>query len=249
MIVGTAQGCETPMQLHCGDCLEVLSTIPDNTVQAFFCDLPYGQIECRWDCEIDLDKFWKQAKRVGKADCAFAFTATFKFALKLVQSNPAMFRYECIIQKPNVSNPMLSTYRHMPQHELLLVFFDKRPPWRRDAHHTRPVTTYRRKREVPGSCFGKPENTQSESKYEPRLPTTLLKSNYVCTRHTVHPTRKCPDMITDLLKYWCKAGDTVVDPTMGSGSTGEACHRLGLHFIGIEKDQQTFSGAQKRLSG
>ena len=188
------------MQFVHGDCLEVLKTLPASSAAAFFCDLPYGETGAEWDRPINMDAFWQEAIRVGKPNCVFAFTATFRFAVKLYESNPAMFRYDCVIEKSNVSNPILSGFRHMPKHELLLVFHASRPKWRRDAYHTRVGTTP--SVASPNTLWGKSSGsfTRRGRNFEPPLPTTVLKSNTNGAK-SKHGTRKDPAMIRELLKY------------------------------------------------
>ena len=50
-----------------------------------------------------------------------------------------------------------------------------------------------------------------------------------------------------LLKYWCKEGGTVLDPTMGSGSMGIACKKMNRKFIGIELNDDIYELAKKRI--
>lgn len=236
-------GIVNPMQVIHGDCLDALKTLPDHSATAFFCDLPYGETGREWDCPIDLDAFWSEAVRVGKPDCVYAFTATFRFAVRLYQSNPAMFRYDCVLQKSNISNPFLSGFRHLPKHELLLVFYKRKPKWRRDAYHVRTGSTL--STTAPDTLWGKTSGafTRRGPNFDPPLPTTLLSSDTNDAK-SKHRTRKDPRVIRDLLKYWCAPGDLVVDPTCGSGSTAEACADLGLLFVGIEKDATFYEEAR-----
>ena len=217
--------------LWCGDCLDLLPKVPDNSVQCFFCDLPYGMTSHRWDVPIHLPSLWKELHRAGKDDCVYAFTASFLFAIELYKSNPRDFRYECTIVKSQHSNPLCSGYRHLPKHELLLVFYRKKPKWRRDVYH--------RKLDLSGVFKG--------AQYEPSLPTTIIHSNTNDAK-SKHPCRKDPKMIEYLLRYWCDPGDTVCDPTMGSGATGEAARKLGLSFTGIEKDADIYMRAVESLT-
>lgn len=235
------------MQVIHGDCLDVLKTLPDACATAFFCDLPYGETGREWDCAVDLDAFWLEALRVGAPDCVFAFTATFRFAVRLFQSNPAMFRYDCVLQKSNISNPFMSGFRHMPKHELLLVFYRRKPKWRRDAYHTR-TGRCTPSAASPGALWGKTSGafTRRGPNFQPPLPTTLLPSDTNDAK-SQHGTRKDPRMIRDLLKYWCAPGDLVVDPTCGSGSAALACADLGLRFVGIEKDAAFHAQAVRTL--
>jgi len=239
------------MNLIKGDCIEVMKDLSDNIAQVFFCDLPYGEISCKWDCKIDLDIFWKEALRIGKEDCVFCFTATMKFAYTLIQSNHKMFRYDLVYIKNNASNPMMSAFRHMPKHELILVFYKKKPKWNKEKYHTkiRDVTLYVQKN--PDDCFNIPSGSirknDTSPRWEPRLPTSIIKQQINSIGKSIHPTRKDPQVIKDLLKYWTDPGDIVIDPTMGSGATGEACRDLGLRFIGIEKEDKWFQVCKQRL--
>ena len=65
---------------------------------------------------------------------------------------------------------------------------------------------------------------------------------------TGHRTAKPVALMEFLLKYWTKPGWTVLDPTMGSGSMGIACKKMGRNFIGMELDDDIYKLAQKRIS-
>ena len=62
-----------------GDCLDLLPTIADNSVDMVLCDLPYGTTACKWDSIIPLDELWKQYNRICKQDAAMVFTAAQPF--------------------------------------------------------------------------------------------------------------------------------------------------------------------------
>ena len=210
------------------DCFEYLPKIESGTVSVFFMDLPYGCTDNDWDNQIDLDKLWHEMLRCGKKDCVFVFTANFKFANEIYNSKPELFRYDCVLRKNTNTSPHYASYRHLPSHELLLVFYDKKPRWNRAAHHV---------------WNG---NVTRGNVYTPKLPTTMLDVNIYETRF-LHPCRKSVAMIVDLLKYWCDGDDLVVDPTMGSGATMEAVKQLGLRGIGIEKEIIFFDTAVDRI--
>jgi len=239
------------MELIQGDCLEVMKDLSDNIAQVFFCDLPYGEIRCKWDSPIDLSAFWSEALRIGKDNCVYCFTATMKFAHTLISSNPKMFKYELVLVKRQPSNPMVSTHRHMPQHELGLVFYKKTPKWNKDKYHTRVMAqpSYTTSSALDNtfnqtSAFDKSKLGKC---WEPKLPVSILEMNSRKMGKSIHPTRKPVDLIVNLLKYWTDPGDLVIDPTAGSGATGEACKELGLRFIGIEKHDKWFDVMKARL--
>ena len=83
-----------------------------------------------------------------------------------------------------------------------------------------------------------------ESAYDPPLPNTLLE---IKSTRGKHSTEKPVALMEWLLKYYSKEGDTVLDPTMGSGSTGVACRNMKRNFIGIEKDPEIYEVAVNRI--
>jgi DNA modification methylase len=237
------------MELYNDDCLEVLKDLSNNIAQVFFCDLPYGQIDCEWDSQIDLNQLWTEMLRIGKPNCVFCFTGTFKFGIELYQSQPKLFRYDCVIPKLNSSNMFLSSFRHLSKHEHLFVFYRQKPKWNVLKYHTKKEVIKRNDiKNDKDKCFGHKKWSLGGQVYDPPFPTTLLSAMNNQSRHkNRHPTQKDPNIIYDILKYWTDEGDIVIDPTMGSGTTGIACNRLGLKFIGIEKDEKWFDVACENL--
>ena len=84
----------------------------------------------------------------------------------------------------------------------------------------------------------------SESAYDPPLPNSMLE---IKSTRGKHSTEKPVQLMEWILKYYSKEGDTVLDPTMGSGSTGVACKNMNRNFIGIEKDPEIYEGAVNRI--
>ena len=80
--------------------------------------------------------------------------------------------------------------------------------------------------------------------YDPPLPTTMLE---IKSTRGKHSTEKPIALMEWIFKYYSKEGDVILDPTMGSGSTGVACQNMGLDFIGIEMDPEIFDVAKERL--
>ena len=78
-------------------------------------------------------------------------------------------------------------------------------------------------------------------------PHSIFESQkcFVGKRH--HQTEKPQDILEFFIKYWSDEGDTILDPTMGSGSTGVACKRLGRNFIGYELNESIFKKAEERI--
>ncbi len=117
------------MELLLGDCLELLPTLADESVNMILCDLPYGTTACSWDSIISLDKLWEQYHRICKPNAAMVFTAAQPFTTILAASNLQNFRYEWIWEKPQGTNPMNAKVMPLKSHENILVFYRKKPTY------------------------------------------------------------------------------------------------------------------------
>lgn len=358
------------MTLIHGDCLEEMKKIKDDSIDLLFCDLPYNQTSCAWDCAIDLTLFWKEVNRICKDTTPMFFTCSTKFGVSLINSNPKNFRYDMVWVKSAPCGFLNAKKMPMKKHEMLYVFYRKLPlydlsshthkflkevPTKRgtkdrgkDGEDTKGMIINRSKsgmgtitkyepalpttilREECNSMYGTEKGKvfiydeegklrNSEPRYDPPLPTTILRQsndaecydgnisyNYkdrneplyipplpttiinqstdiFLSQHNTaygnnihfhnseqrngesiydpplpntileiksekgkHATQKPTALIEWCLKYYSKEGDTVLDPTMGSGSTGVACKKMNRKFIGIEKDKEIYDVAVQR---
>jgi site-specific DNA-methyltransferase (adenine-specific) len=229
-----------------GDCIDKLKDISDNSVNCFICDLPYGTTICKWDNKIDLEDLWREMKRIARNDnTPYFFFCDMRLAVDLIQSNPKWFRYDLVIHKSNKVGFLNSKKMPMREHELLLVFYKKLPTYNIDDNHN-VKSVHRRKQPYDDSVYGKVIR-QGHKYYEPPLPTSILKMQN-SNHHRNHPTEKSQDILEWIIKYYTNEGDTVLDPTMGSGSTGVASVSLNRNFIGIEKNEDYFNVAYKRIN-
>ena len=388
--------------LH-GDCLEVMKTLDDDSVDLIFCDLPYGQTSCKWDCPIDLDLFWLEVMRIKKLNTAIFMTTTTKYGVSLINSAPKKchFRYDIVWVKSSPAGFLSAKKMPMRKHEMVYVFYEKLPFYDLSSHTHKfikhkegqikpptksdnspyggessrkkqlklcvggqagsydpplPVSVVKELNEYEGeelckydvnkNTYGggkegrikvpkdkkfheakydpplpvsvvKEEKTQisqahdkdlygasnggtignvhgtnydpplpvsvvkeesggatgkedyetcnkphrktmygdmeifepkrrSEPRYEPPLPTSMLE---IKSTRGKHSTEKPVALMEWILKYYSKEGDTILDPTMGSGSTGIACKNMNRNFIGIEKDPEIYEGAVNRIEG
>ena len=365
------------MELYNGDCLEVMKDIKDGSVDLLFCDLPYGQTSCKWDCLIDLDLFWEQINRICKEDCPMFFTCSTKFGVSLINSNPKNFRYDLVWVKSSPCGFLNAKKMPMKKHEMVYVFYKKIPKVYGECiteHHTHKFIkeTENKRKEGGKGCYTNGSKTEVCNKYDPPLPTSVIRDGTLKTtlyssknkneprelwrnnggqyepplptsvirnddydkreikhRNTIkqeenygkeylknkqnfraynpklgakgeeshlyepplptsvirndcyeknktddklrngyrdkkyepplpnsileiasqkgkHATQKPVDLIKWCLKYYSKEGDVVLDPTMGSGSTGVACKEMNRQFIGIEMDEDIFKVAEER---
>tara|TARA_R110000787_G_scaffold72521_3_gene161703 strand:- start:1218 stop:2192 length:975 start_codon:yes stop_codon:yes gene_type:complete len=316
-----------------GDCLEELKDLDDKSIDLIFCDLPYGQTSCKWDCIIDLDKLWIEFMRIKKLNTPIIMTCTTKFGVSLINSAPKKcpFRYDLIWCKSACAGFLSAKKMPMRKHEMVYFFYEKLPFYDLSSHKHKFIkekngtidgnkiyeckkVLYRNKsglyspalptslikedcpepepepqRKVnsknsnKGGLYSKIDRLE-DIKYSPALPTSLIKevivdkevnNIYGCDNITddrpsnirtpayepalptslleikstrgKHSTEKPVQLMEWILKYYSKENDTILDPTMGSGSMGVACKNMNRNFIGIEKDPEIYEGAVNRL--
>ena len=228
-----------------GDCLEVMKTIENDAVDLLFCDLPYGETHCKWDSLIDLQLFWEQIHRICKDTAPMFFTCSTKFGVSLINSNTKNFRYDMVWVKTTPVGFLNARKMPMRKHEMLYVFYRKLPLYDIDNNHTYSIIE-RHTNRLTGVYNDTPKHTTTiVKKYSPPLPHSVLQ---IAGESGLHATQKPVGLMEWIIKYYSKEGDVVLDPTMGSGSTGVACKNLNRQFIGIEMNEEIFKTAQKRIN-
>ena len=244
------------MNLINGDCLEELKNIKEDSIDLIFCDLPYGQTSCKWDCKIDLNKFWIEVMRIKKLHTPIFFTTTVKFGTDLILSAPkkCFFRYDLVWVKSAPAGFLSAKKMPMRKHEMIYVFYEKLPLYDLSSHKhkfIKEVVKEDIRKDKFITAYGKNvhyhnnKQKNGESIYDPPLPTSMLE---IKSTRGKHSTEKPVALMEWILKYYSKEEDTILDPTMGSGSTGIACKNMNRKFIGIEKDKEIFKVAEARLN-
>ena len=226
-----------------GDCLELMKTIPDGSVDMVLTDPPYGTTACKWDTIIPLEPMWEQLKRVTKKNGAIVMTASQPFTSVLVTSNLKMFKYCWVWSKAKAAN--FASVKHQPLkvHEDVCVFGGT-------GFYTPQMTKgvmrqkggYKVDREF-AVMDGAPKKFCDE--YYPKSILDISVANNKDSR--LHPTQKPVALMEYLIKTYTNEGETVLDFTMGSGTTGVAAKNLGRSFIGIELDPTYFQIAKERI--
>jgi len=246
------------MTLFNDDCLKVLPTIPDNSIDLVLADPPYGTTACKWDSIIPFKPMWKELKRITKKNSAIIFTASQPFTSALVMSNVNMFRTSWVYQKKCASNFAQGKYMPMKEHEDVLVFGKNKTVYypimqERKGSGANRVKYKFSQASTNGSAefvgdlkTGKGNETQSILRY----PSSIQEfNNRSCGDRGLHPTQKPIALLEYLIKTYTNDGDTVLDFTMGSGSTGVAAKNTNRKFIGIEMDKKYFDIAKNRIEG
>ena len=237
-------------QLILGDCLEEMKKIPDKSVDLFICDLPYGETNCKWDSVIDLEKFWIQFKRIrnDKRTACIHFCSS-KFGYTIIKSWEKGFKMDMVWKKRNKTGGLSSKYRPLRNHEMIYFFYEQCPKYKRDTYHKRINNVMMSDTDTVNEI--KNVNKSHERKatnFEPVQPGSVFESTKVFIGKRHHQTEKPQDVLEFLIKYYSDEGDTICDPTMGSGSMGVASKKLGRNFIGIEMDESIFKVAEARIN-
>lgn len=231
------------MILMQGDCLERMKEIDSGSVDMILTDPPYGTTACKWDSIIPLEPMWEQLKRIIKPNGAIVMTASQPFTSVLVCSNLKLFRYDLKWVKSQATGFYNANKMPLRAHEDILVFYKHLPTYNPQKTDGKP---YRQKRGSASDVYQGKDlcETVNESGDRHPLSWKLFKKD----SEKLHPTQKPVALMEYLIKTYTNEGDTVLDFTMGSGSTGVACVNLGREFIGIELDEEYFKIAEKRIS-
>jgi len=236
------------VKLMQGDCLERMKEIKDGSVDMVLTDPPYGTTACKWDSIIPIEPMWEQLKRVIKPNGAIVMTASQPFTSALVMSNPKMFKYDWCWRKPKGTGHLNAKKMPMRDKEDIVVFYSKPCTYNPQMTNGEPYLAKgkgsKQKRE---DCYGKYGDARSDNNGT-RYPVQVLDIP-IKERNRVHPTQKPVALMEYLIKTYTNEGETVLDFTMGSGTTGVACANLGREFIGIERDDGYFNIAKERIDG
>lgn len=231
-------------ELHLGDCLEVMKSIPAGSVDMVMADPPYGATACKWDAIIPLEPMWEQLKRIIKPNCAIVMTASQPFTTTLIASNMRMFKYCWVWKKPQGVDPFMAKVRPLNDVEDVVVFCKGRTTYNHQLTAGKPYTITRDKRPRTNQITDTEMRETTTVNDGLRLPTRLLEFKQ---ERGLHPTQKPVALMEYLIKTYTNEEETVLDFTMGSGSTGVACMNTGRRFIGIEMDAGYFQIAQDRI--
>jgi DNA modification methylase len=233
------------MNLINGDCLVELPKLKDKSIDLVLVDLPYGQTKNKWDICIDVEKMWEQLKRIGKDNTAFIFFTTTKFGYKLIQSNEKWFRYDLVWEKTNSVGFLSANKMPLRTHEMIYIFYKKLPTYNPQKIPLDKPRTGKYNRIINGN-YG--EITQKfTSEYTHKHPLSVQK--FKNSNHkSKHPTQKPVALCEWLVKSYSNEGDTILDFTMGSGTTGVACKNTDRKFIGIELNEEFYNVALDQIN-
>jgi len=232
--------------------MKIMKSLPDQSVDCFMCDLPYGQLNgqmntSRWDSKIDIVEFWKQVKRLCRDDHTpvLMFCNT-KFGNELINSNPTWFRYDLVWNKGRGVSFLTANKMPLKSHEMLYVFSKKGAYYNRVdeiVQSAKPYKGHKQAYEIKSGTamsFVHSKTTQNVGQPDGKRCSVSVQQFSSIKKRNGHPTEKPADLYRWLLERYCPAGGTVLDPTAGSCNSLFTAREMGLHGIGIEMDRGFF---------
>jgi DNA modification methylase len=230
-----------------GDCLDRMKEIPVSSVDLILADLPYGTTACAWDNIIPLDPLWDHYWRVLKPSGVVALFGSEPFSSQLRMSQFEYYKYDWIWKKDNATGFVNAHKMPMKIHEIISIFYRNLPTYNPQKTDGKP---YHVKEAYKTSQFLGSNSSGSNIRNEiindgDRFPLSFIE--FTRDRHKIHPTQKPVSLLEYLVRTYTNEGDTVLDNVMGSGSTGVACKNANRSFIGIERDENYFHIAKKRI--
>lgn len=226
-----------------GDCLERMKEIEAGSVDVVLADPPYGTTACKWDSIIEFEPMWEQLERVTKENAAICLFGGPPWGARLICSRIDLFRYRWVWKKSRFSNQMQAKRRPLAISEDINVFAKGRANYYPQG--LIPFKGLTRQGTRISDKDGGGKRATSYFQEFTNYPRDIIE--FASEGATVHPTQKPVTLLEYLIKTYTFEGETVLDFTMGSGSTGVACANTGRKFIGIEKDEKYFAIAKERI--
>ena len=229
------------------DCIEIMKSIPDGSIDAIITDPPYWSTACRWDHVIPFEPMWEQLKRIIKPNGAIVLFGSEPFSSALRMSNIKNYKYDWIWEKSQSRWHLLAYKRPMVKHELISVFnsvsyfpilSDKPIKDIRPFSKSGATSIYNNKTVE--------QKTTRKIPLDKKLPESILKFNN--EQRYEHPTQKPVALIEYLIKTYTNEWEIVLDFTAWSFTTAVACENTNRNWICIEKDEWYFQVWIDRLS-
>jgi|AntDeeMetagen681_2_1112603.scaffolds.fasta_scaffold16172_2 site-specific DNA-methyltransferase (adenine-specific) len=226
------------------ECLRGMSErIEDSSIDAIIADPPYGTTACSWDSVIPFDLMWEQINRIIKPNGAIVLFGSEPFSSALRMSNIKNYKYDWIWDKPKGSGFLNAKKRPLRHYETISVFSYGTPIYYPQGLIEGVFNNSRPASENESILYGK-QRQHKESKFT-NYPKDIIK--YSKPHKPVHPTQKPTDLLEYLICTYTNENETVLDFTMGSGTTAIACLSTNRKFIGFEIEEKYYNIALKRI--
>lgn len=234
-----------------GDCLEVMPTLEDKSIDMILCDLPYGTTACKWDTIIPFEPLWEQYKRLIKDKGAIVLTASQPFTSALVMSNIKWFKYCLVWNKTKICHFAQAPYRFITEHEDIVIFSaagTAKNAITRMVYNPQGIRNCNRICKGKGHSDHQPSSKKQNDYLQTKTgyPRSILK--FSSGQVDLHPTQKPVALFEYLIKTYTNEGELVLDNCAGSGTTAIACLRTNRNCILIEKDPHYCEIARQRIA-
>lgn len=233
-----------------GDCIEIMGNMDANSVDLILVDPPYGTTAHKWDTVLDLPTMWRRVKTVLKPNGLVVFTSSQPFTTTLISSNIEMFQQTLVWNKRFAADFVLSKKRPLTIHEDIVIFgcgIGKTCYNPQTTSREEPIKSGGKIKPSYLTVNGKWDSSSVKKVYTTKLPESIINISNRSEKRGHHPTQKPVGLMEYLIKTYSNSGDTVLDFTMGSGTTGVACVNTGRNFIGIELDSKYYETACNRV--
>ena len=238
------------MRLYNDDMFNILWRIEDQSINLLLTDFPYGTLNKKrneWDKVIDYDRFWQQVDRICKPNAAIISTAAQPFTSVLISTNYANFKYCLVWEKSKATGYLNAKKQPMRAHEDIVVFYKKQPTYNPQMTIGKPYDKGTAVRDA--TQYGKQTKAVHVKNTEgTRYPRSVLYFKTAEDEGKLHPTQKPISLYEYLIRTYSNEGDVVLDPCMGSGTTGIASINTDREFIGIEREEKYYKVAEDRLN-
>lgn len=232
-------------QIYCGDCLDLMKEIPDESVDLVLTDPPYNQTQNEWDKDINLSNLFSEVNRVIKENGAIIITSEGVFTADIIKANEKYFKYTLIWDKKSTTGFLNANRLPLRQHEIICVFYKNLPCY--NPQMTKGKERYKGgKKYKNNGCYGTFEPLKKQ-KYNEYFPTSIISISNSDQWIKEHPTQKPIPLFEYFINTYSNPGDLILDPFLGSGTTAVACKKTNRNFIGIEKEPKYVEIALKRL--
>lgn len=237
------------IDLRKGDCLELMKSIPDHSIDMILCDLPYGRTQNKWDAIIPFDAMWKQYERVIKSNGCIALFCDGLFMAELMLSNRKWWKYNLVWDKVLTSGFLNANKMPLRSHEEIAIFYKELPTYNPQKVKGNPNHSKGAPKECFNNNYGQFGFVDNRSELgDMKHPKSIITAQKPHPSTMIHPTQKPVEVLEWLINTYTNEGETVLDNCMGSGSTGVACINTKRNFVGMEKDDEYFHIASERIS-
>ena len=230
-----------------GDCLEIMKSIPSQSVDMVLTDPPYGTTACKWDNVIPFEAMWTELKRIIKLNGAIVLFGSETFSSALRMSNIKQFKYDWVWEKSKATALLNSKKQPLRSHEIVSVFYDKQPTYSPQMQLSEPYNKGVRKAQTDDDVYGSFNQVEVKNDTGLRYPRSVQYFKTAEHEGGYHKSQKPVALLEYLIKTYTNEGETVLDFTMGSGSTMIACLNTNRNGIGIELDETYFNIAKNRI--